>query len=88
MWLLPKGMSTDDPTGWSRRRDLEGGKQAGVWLEADGSRELYVEDLGYKDQGWVVWLYDDAGDEWTHLGDYDGPDPAFGRALEWLEREG
>ena len=70
--------------GWTRRRDLEGGKQAGVWLETDGTRELYVEDLGYKDQGWVVWLYDDATDEWTDLGSFEESEPAFERALGWM----
>lgn len=76
-------MSTATP-GWERRRDLEGGKQAGVWLERAGSRELYVENLGYKDGGWVVWLYDDATDEWTDLGQYEGSGPAFERALAWM----
>ncbi len=77
-------MSTDDTPGWTRRRDLEGGKQAGVWLEIEGHRELYVEDLGYKNGGWVVWLYDDATDEWIDLGSYEEPRAAFERALGWM----
>jgi len=76
-------MSATTPD-WERRRDLEGGKQAGVWLERDGTRELYVEDLSYKNGGWVVWLYDDATDEWTDLGGYEEGSPAFERALGWM----
>jgi len=32
---------------WNRRRDLEGGKELGIWIGSD-DRELYVEDLTYR----------------------------------------
>lgn len=70
--------------GWTRRRDLEGGKQIGVWLADDSAEEVYVEDLTYRDAGYEAWLYDADSDEWTDLGSEDGPEAAFERALAWM----
>ncbi|MFC7154617.1 hypothetical protein ACFQPA_04000 [Halomarina halobia] len=73
--------------GWTRRRDLEGGKQVCIWLEEEGSRELYVEDQRYKGEPHAVWLYDDATDEWTDLGTFDEVEAAVDRAMEWATAE-
>ncbi len=40
---------------WNRRRDLEGGKEIGIWIGSD-DRELYVEDLTYRGDGYSVYL--------------------------------
>ncbi|UPW00620.1 hypothetical protein M0R88_00615 [Halorussus gelatinilyticus] len=72
---------------WHRRRDLEGGKEIGVWLLADddGSveRELYVESHEYR--GGDFDVYTMADDEWTHEGEFETSEEAFARALDLLE---
>ncbi len=72
---------------WNRRRDLEGGKELGVWLlvDDDGSvaRELYVESHEYR--GGDFDVYTTADDEWTHEGEFETSDEAFARALDLLE---
>jgi hypothetical protein len=76
---------------WDRRRDLEGGKELGIWLLVDDSgtveRELYVESHEYRDDGFDVYTATPAG-EWTHLEATDTADEAFARALEYLDDSG
>jgi len=71
---------------WQRRRDLEGGKEIGVWLlvDDDGSveRELYVESHEYR--GGDFDVYTTADDEWTHEGEFETSEEAFGRAVALL----
>jgi hypothetical protein len=74
--------------GWTRRRDLEGGKQIGVWLAEGSAGEVYVEDLTYRDAGYESWLYDADADEWTAIGHDDDPEAAFERALAWMRERG
>lgn len=73
---------------WERRRDLEGGKEVGVWLLVDDDggveRELYVENHEYRDGGFDVYTAT-PDDEWTHEGEFETGDAAFARALELLE---
>jgi len=73
---------------WERRRDLEGGKELGIWLLVDDSgaveTELYVESHEYRDDGFDVYTATPAG-EWTHLDATDTVDVAFALALEYLE---
>jgi hypothetical protein len=72
---------------WERRRDLEGGKELGVWLLVDDGRvaqELYVESHEYRGAGFDVFTTSE-DDEWTHEGEFDTADEAFARALELLE---
>ncbi|MFQ3285104.1 MAG: hypothetical protein ACI944_001828, partial [Natronomonas sp.] len=44
---------------WTRRRDLEGGKELGIWLllDSEGSvqEELYVESHEYRGGGFDVY---------------------------------
>ncbi|WP_135852856.1 hypothetical protein [Halorussus salinus] len=72
---------------WHRRRDLEGGKELGVWLLVadDGSveRELYVESHEYR--GGDFDVYTTADDEWTHEGEFETSEEAFARAQALLE---
>ncbi|WP_137285207.1 hypothetical protein [Halorussus salinisoli] len=72
---------------WKRRRDLEGGKELGIWLlvDVDGSvdRELYVETHEYRGGNFDV--YTTADDEWNHEGEFDSVEQAFTRAREVLE---
>ena len=74
---------------WERRRDLEGGKEIGVWLLVDdGSveRELYVESHEYRGGNFDVYTM--ADDEWNHEGEFDTSEEAFSRALEILDESG
>ena len=78
---------------WERRRDLEGGKELGVWLLAadDGSveRELYVESHEYRGGNFDVYTTSEdasnGGDEWTHEGEFETVDEAFDAALDILD---
>lgn len=73
---------------WQRRRDLEGGKEIGVWLlvESDGTveRELYVESHEYRGGEFDVYTATPDG-EWTHEGEFETSAAAFERALSTIE---
>lgn len=71
---------------WVRRRDLEGGKELGVWLLVDdGSveRELYVESHEYRGGNFDV--YTTADEEWNHEGEFGTVEAAFEAALSVIE---
>jgi len=72
---------------WQRRRDLEGGKELGVWLLLDGDtveRELYVESHEYRGGGFDVYTTS-PDDEWEHNGTFDTADDAFDAALAQID---
>ncbi|PSP84275.1 hypothetical protein BRC83_05795 [Halobacteriales archaeon QS_1_68_17] len=72
---------------WQRRRDLEGGKELGVWLLVDDGRverELYVESHEYRGGGFDVYTAT-PDDEWSHEGTFESRADAFERALELLD---
>jgi len=74
---------------WVRRRDLEGGKELGVWLLVDPDtgaveEELYVESHEYRGGDFDVYTATPDGD-WTHRGTFDTSDAAFDRALAYVE---
>ena len=72
---------------WRRRRDLEGGKELGVWLLLDGDtveRELYVESHEYRGGDFDVYTAS-PDDEWEHVGTFDTAGEAFEAALTRIE---
>ena len=73
---------------WVRRRDLEGGKELGVWLlvDDDGAveSELYVESHEYRGGAFDVYTATPAG-EWTHHGEFETVDAAFDAALARID---
>lgn len=73
---------------WQRRRDLEGGKELGVWLLVDENgnveRELYVESHEYRGGDFDVYKATPDG-EWDHEGTYETSIAAFERAAEVIE---
>lgn len=72
---------------WRRRRDLEGGKELGVWLLLnDGTveKELYVESHEYRGGDFDVYTASPDA-EWEHRGTFDAVDDAFDAALAQLE---
>ncbi|NHN59431.1 MULTISPECIES: hypothetical protein [Halorussus] len=72
---------------WERRRDLEGGKELGVWLLVDDDgvdRELYVESHEYRGDDFDVYTTG-GDDEWNHEGEFETGEEAFARALEILD---
>ena len=72
---------------WQRRRDLEGGKELGVWLLVDDGTvedELYVESHEYRDGGFDVYTASPDG-EWDHHGTFDTAQDAFDAALTRIE---
>ncbi|WP_423745378.1 hypothetical protein V5735_05145 (plasmid) [Haladaptatus sp. SPP-AMP-3] len=69
--------------GWRRREDLEGGKQIRIWCSDDGARELYVENLTYRDEGYAVYAYDVPEDEWHTIAESDSRAEAVEAATEW-----
>jgi hypothetical protein len=73
---------------WRRRRDLEGGKELGVWLLLDDGaveKELYVESHEYRGGDFDVYTASPDG-EWEHRGTFDTADDAFDAALTQVER--
>lgn len=72
---------------WRRRRDLEGGKELGVWLLLDGEtveEELYVESHEYRGGGFDVYTATPDG-EWDHRGSFETSEAAFDAALAHVE---
>jgi len=72
---------------WQRRRDLEGGKELGVWLLSDDGAveaELYVESHVYRGGDFDVYTASPDG-EWEHLGAFDTVDDAFDAALAYID---
>ncbi|SFB92855.1 hypothetical protein SAMN05444422_10390 [Halobiforma haloterrestris] len=71
---------------WQRRRDLEGGKEMGVWLLVDdGSveEELYVESHEYRGGDFDVYVATPDG-EWDHEGTFETADEAFDAARGYI----
>ncbi len=83
---------------WHRRRDLEGGKELGVYLlvdeteddEHDGqvANELYVESHEYRGGAFDVYTTDQQSGEWTHHGEFGTADAAFEAAMGVIEDSG
>ena len=72
---------------WERRRDLEGGKELGVWLLVDDGtveRELYVESHEYRGGAFDVYTATPDG-EWCHEGTFERVTGAFDAATTYLE---
>ncbi|AQL42936.1 hypothetical protein BV210_09500 [Halorientalis sp. IM1011] len=70
---------------WQRRRDLEGGKELGIWLLIDGGaveRELYVESHEYRGGAFDVFTYADG--DWIHEGEFETATDAFAAAGQAL----
>jgi hypothetical protein len=75
---------------WERRRDLEGGKELGVWLlveDGDVDTELYVESHEYRGGAFDVYTATPS-DEWTHEGTFETATEAFDAAREYVEESG
>jgi hypothetical protein len=71
---------------WQRRRDLEGGKELGVWLlldEGTVDTELYVESHEYRGGNFDVYTATPDG-EWTHIGSFETPTAAFDEARDYI----
>lgn len=64
---------------WNRRKDLEGGKELGVWLQEENGqvvKELYVESHQYRGGNFDVYTATPSGD-WNHMGEFENVDDAF-----------
>jgi hypothetical protein len=75
---------------WRRRRDLEGGKELGVWLLRDGDtleEELYVESHEYRGGDFDVYTASPEG-EWEHEGTFETVENAFDAALAYIDGTG
>lgn len=71
-----------EPDGWTRRRDLEGGKELCIWLSDTSDAELYVESHRYRGSDYNVYTTD-AEDNWEHIGEYTEVTEAIDAALAW-----
>jgi hypothetical protein len=72
---------------WRRRRDLEGGKELGIWLlldEGTVEKELYVESHEYRGGSFDVYTASPDG-AWEHRGTFDTADDAFDAALSHID---
>ncbi|MFB6255291.1 MAG: hypothetical protein ABEH58_00950 [Haloplanus sp.] len=72
---------------WRRRRDLEGGKEMGIWLLLDDGtvkEELYVESHEYRGGGFDVYTASPDG-EWKHNGTFETVEGAFEAALAYID---
>lgn len=72
---------------WLRRKDLEGGKELGVWLKSNQGQvleELYVESHEYRGGNFDVYVATPEG-EWTHLSEEYNVYEAFEVAEEYID---
>ncbi|ERG94602.1 hypothetical protein [Haloquadratum walsbyi] len=73
---------------WHRRKDLEGGKELGVWLCRDETgtvtEELYVESHEYRGGDFDTYTATPTG-EWTHLGSFKTSTEAFAAARSHID---
>jgi hypothetical protein len=72
---------------WQRRRDLEGGKELGIWLlhdDGDVKEELYVESHEYRGGDFDVYTASPDG-EWEHRGSFETAPEGFEAALAYVE---
>ncbi len=72
---------------WQRRRDLEGGKELGIWLllaDGDVREELYVESHEYRGGDFDVYTATPDG-EWDHRGTYPTATAAFAAANDYID---
>lgn len=72
---------------WQRRRDLEGGKELGVWLLGDDETvesELYVESHQYRGGDFDVYTATPDG-EWDHKGTFETATEAFDAAKRHID---
>ncbi len=75
---------------WRRRRDLEGGKELGIWLLLEGDaleEELYVESHEYRGGDFDVYTASPEG-EWDHEGTFETVENAFDAALAYIDETG
>ena len=75
---------------WRRRRDLEGGKELGIWLLLDDdtvTEELYVESHEYRGGDFDVYTATPDG-EWHHEGTFATVEEAFDAATAYIEASG
>jgi hypothetical protein len=75
---------------WRRRRDLEGGKELGIWLLLENGtveEELYVESHEYRGGDFDVYVASPEG-EWDHKGTYETAENAFDAALAYIDGTG
>ena len=75
----------DDIEGWTRRRDLEGGKELCIWLNDTSDKELYVESHRYRGGDYDAYVTD-AENNWNHLGEYENVTEAIDAAIEWARK--
>jgi hypothetical protein len=72
---------------WIRRKDLEGGKELGIWLKQNQQhevvKELYVETHEYRGGNFDVYTATPSG-EWTHLSEEQNVGEAFGVAEQYI----
>lgn len=72
---------------WNRRKDLEGGKELGIWLRKNDYNEvieeLYVETHKYRGGNFDVYTATPSG-EWTHLDEKEDVNEAFRVAEEYM----
>ena len=72
---------------WRRRRDLEGGKELGIWLLLDDGTveaELYVESHEYRGGNFDVYTATPDG-EWSHEGTFETAPDAFDAAMDYID---
>jgi hypothetical protein len=75
---------------WRRRRDLEGGKELGIWLLLDRGtveEELYVESHEYRDGDFDVYVASPDG-TWDHRGTFETATDGFDAALAYIDGTG
>jgi hypothetical protein len=75
---------------WRRRRDLEGGKELGVWLLLEGEtvkEELYVESHEYRGGDFDVYVASPDG-EWDQKGTFETVADGFDAALGYIDETG
>lgn len=75
---------------WRRRRDLEGGKELGVWLcleDGTVTEELYVESHEYRGGDLDVYVASPEG-EWQHRGTFETTREAFDAAIDYIDETG
>lgn len=72
---------------WHRRRDLEGGREIGIWILESGKEiidEVVIKSYSYRGGYFVLYTIDNSESLRIKLGEYKTARSAFDEAINYI----